>query len=184
MPTVKTSPEEIIHKSIQVFRRNGYYRTSMSDLAKATGLTKGAFYHHFTNKEEVMKMSLMATSKWFEKYIFSLAYDADVPHKKRLVLMGDRLLEAFSLHSGGCFFANTILETSHVEDTFLSELNGFFALFENALKHIFKSKYQGKVLENTIQQIIAEIEGSLILMQLKKDPKLLRNTLSRIQTRY
>lgn len=184
MPAVKTSPEEIIRTSIHVFRRNGYYRTSMSDLAKATGLTKGAFYHHFTNKEEVMKMSLMATSKWFEKNIFSIAYDPNVPHKKRLVLMGERLLDAFSLNSGGCFFANTILETSHVEDTFLEELNAFFERFEHALEQIFKSKYQGKTLKNMIQQVIAEIEGSLILMQLKKDTNLLRNTLNRIQTHY
>ncbi len=184
MPTVKTSPEEIIRTSITVFRRNGYYRTTMSDLAKATGLTKGAFYHHFANKEEVMKMSLKATSKWFKKNIFRIAYDVEIPHQERLSLMGDKLVEAFSIHSGGCFFANTILETSQVEDTFLSELNAFFAHFEDALENIFNTKYQGKALENRIQQIIAEIEGTIILMQLKRDTQLLRNAIERVKYHY
>ena len=61
MPLHKKSPEEIIKQSILVFRTNGYYRTTMNDLAKATGLTKGAFYHHFSNKEDVMKKSLQTT---------------------------------------------------------------------------------------------------------------------------
>jgi AcrR family transcriptional regulator len=75
MPLYKTTPEDIINKSIFVFRTNGYYRTTMNDLAQATGLTKGAFYHHFTNKEDVMKKSLEANSLWFENKIFSIAYD-------------------------------------------------------------------------------------------------------------
>ena len=46
MPLHKTTPAEIIKNSIKVFRKKGYYRTNMNDLAKETGLTKGIFYNH------------------------------------------------------------------------------------------------------------------------------------------
>jgi TetR/AcrR family transcriptional regulator, transcriptional repressor for nem operon len=179
MPLYKTTPEEIIKQSILVFRTNGYYRTTMNDLAKATGLTKGAFYHHFSNKEDVMKKSLQATSFWFEKKIFSIAYDETLSSKKRLVKMADVLFDAFTRSKGGCFFANTILETAHVEDTFLVEITQFFDLFEKALAHIYKEKYTKKELKDLTQQIIADIEGTIIIMQLKKEPELLKNAFNR-----
>jgi TetR/AcrR family transcriptional regulator, transcriptional repressor for nem operon len=179
MPLYKTTPEDIINKSIFVFRTNGYYRTTMNDLAQATGLTKGAFYHHFTNKEDVMKKSLEANSLWFENKIFSIAYDDTLSPKKRLVKMADVLFTAFTKHKGGCFFANTILETAHVEDTFLVEIDAFFTLFEKALANIYKKKYKGEALKDLTQQIIADIEGTIIMMQVKKDQNLLKKAFER-----
>ncbi len=42
---------QIIESAAHLFASKGFQGTSMSDLAAATGLTKGAFYHHFENKE-------------------------------------------------------------------------------------------------------------------------------------
>lgn len=41
----------IIEISFKLFLDKGYKNASMSDLVKATKLSKGAFYHHFKNKE-------------------------------------------------------------------------------------------------------------------------------------
>ncbi|HEX8657003.1 MAG TPA: TetR/AcrR family transcriptional regulator [Hymenobacter sp.] len=54
MPIQKITRKELLRTCIQVFRKQGYYRTSIQDLAQATGLTKGVFYHHFASKEEIM----------------------------------------------------------------------------------------------------------------------------------
>ncbi len=184
MPTQKTTPEDIIKKSVKVFRQNGYYRTTMNDLAKEIGLTKGAFYHHFSSKEEVMIKSLELTSSWFTKHIFSIAYQTELTPKERLLKMTDRLFEGFTVFKGGCFFANTVLETAHVEDTFLEEINHFFDNFENALISIYKEKYNQNQLESIIQETMADIEGSILLMQLKKDTQLLKNALNRSIKRF
>ncbi len=44
----------IIEKAAPVFNTKGYAGTSLSDLTAATGLTKGAIYGHFENKDAVM----------------------------------------------------------------------------------------------------------------------------------
>ena len=41
----------IIDTAARLFASKGFHGTSMSDLASAAGLTKGAFYHHFENKD-------------------------------------------------------------------------------------------------------------------------------------
>lgn len=43
----------IIEKTAPVFNRQGYAGTSLNDLSKATGLTKGSIYGNFENKDEV-----------------------------------------------------------------------------------------------------------------------------------
>ena len=43
----------IIETVAPIFNRKGYAATSMSDLTAATGLTKGAIYGNFKNKEEL-----------------------------------------------------------------------------------------------------------------------------------
>jgi AcrR family transcriptional regulator len=43
----------IIEKTAPIFNTKGYAGTSLSDLTKATGLTKGSIYGNFDNKDEV-----------------------------------------------------------------------------------------------------------------------------------
>jgi AcrR family transcriptional regulator len=45
--------QEIIAAASLLFTRKGFFGTSIADLAKATGLTKGALYHHFENKDAI-----------------------------------------------------------------------------------------------------------------------------------
>ena len=45
--------QTIIEKAAVIFNKNGYQRTTMSTLTRALGLTKGAIYGHFTDKDEL-----------------------------------------------------------------------------------------------------------------------------------
>ena len=54
--------EEIVNKSFALFLNKGYKACSLRDLENATGLTKGAFYYYFRNKEEILKSGI-------EKYL-------------------------------------------------------------------------------------------------------------------
>ena len=47
--------EDIIDCSYSLFLNNSYEAVSISEISKAIGLTKGALYHHFANKEELFK---------------------------------------------------------------------------------------------------------------------------------
>ena len=47
--------EYIIDQSYTLFLSRSYEAVSINDISKAIGFTKGALYHHFTNKEELFK---------------------------------------------------------------------------------------------------------------------------------
>lgn len=179
MPLQKTTPEEIIRKSIQVFRQKGYYHTTMNDLADAANMSKGVFYHHFKTKEGLMLKALQKTSAWFNKNIFKIAYQEGLDDREKLVQMTELTFQAFAQEPGGCLFSNTLLETAHAEETFVQEIKHFFKLWEDALFHIFKNHFpEGQSLE-IVQQVIADVEGSIILMQLYQDTHILKRALER-----
>lgn len=45
---------EIIEAAVSEFLENGYERASINSIALRAGLSKGGFYHHFKNKDEIL----------------------------------------------------------------------------------------------------------------------------------
>ncbi len=178
MPIQKTTPEEIIRNSIQVFREKGYYRTSLDDLAKAAGMSKGVFYHHFKEgKKEVMLLSLRAMRQWFRRHIFALGEQEGLSPKEKLEEIRKATFRAFTEVPGGCMFANTVLETALIEKTFLVEIRAFFDDWKDTLRNILANSYEGKELEDIVNRIITEVEGAIMLMQLYEDTGYLQKAL-------
>ncbi|WP_312286715.1 TetR/AcrR family transcriptional regulator [Chryseobacterium gleum] len=53
MSKAEKTKQHIIEKTATLFNTKGYISTSLSDITKATGLTKGSIYGNFENKDEV-----------------------------------------------------------------------------------------------------------------------------------
>jgi len=47
--------ETILSTALQLFSEKGYFNTSVHDIRKAAGVSIGAIYHHFDNKEALAK---------------------------------------------------------------------------------------------------------------------------------
>ena len=46
--------ERILSAALELFAQSGYLGTSMSDIAKQLGITKGALYKHYRSKQEIL----------------------------------------------------------------------------------------------------------------------------------
>lgn len=47
-------PQELLEAALAVFAERGYRNARIDDVAEAAGVTKGAVYHHFANKEQLL----------------------------------------------------------------------------------------------------------------------------------
>ncbi len=52
--------QQIIEAAFLLFLKKGFKAVKMSDIERAAKITRGTFYYHFTNKEEVLKEGLHA----------------------------------------------------------------------------------------------------------------------------
>jgi TetR/AcrR family transcriptional regulator, cholesterol catabolism regulator len=60
---------QFIEAAMKLFAEKGYYSTSIQDIVDAWGISKGAFYHHFSSKEDLM---LAVIRHHFEKMMASI----------------------------------------------------------------------------------------------------------------
>lgn len=77
--------EKLIQVALDQFLEKGYENTTITDLQKAFGLTKGGMYHYFSGKEEILDAVI-------EKGLGDLIdewrnYIKDLPEKDRLMFV-------------------------------------------------------------------------------------------------
>ena len=60
---------DLMDIAIDCFARYGYHSTSIDRIAKAAGLTKGAIYYHFKDKEEILFEAVKNRVSQFERRV-------------------------------------------------------------------------------------------------------------------
>lgn len=72
----------IVTMARRLFSELGYHRTGIGDIQSATGLTKGAFYHHFPTKEDVALAVLDAAECDYAECVFAPVMDEPDPEAR------------------------------------------------------------------------------------------------------
>ena len=119
MPWEKTFNEDkAIEAAMILFWEKGYTDTSMADLLKATGLTKGSFYNAFGSKHELFLKTLSKYDVENRRMALQKLIAMDSPVKSIEAFMDSIINEcAQDAEKKGCFLINVSLEiNSHQEE--------------------------------------------------------------------
>lgn len=104
MVCMTDTKDHILRTAFSFFINKSYKAVTMSDLEKATGLTKGAFYHYFKSKEEIY-------IEVIDKY-----YLANHMPQNEAIEKSGSLLEYISLHVSHIeWIAQKLKETTNVD---------------------------------------------------------------------
>jgi TetR/AcrR family transcriptional regulator, transcriptional repressor for nem operon len=177
----------IIEKSAPVFNIKGYSGTTLNDLMLATGLTKGAIYGNFRDKDEVALAVFQHSVKSLNKRVAE-HLTAKKTSIEKLVAYTDfyRTNWRKIFEKGGCPVQNASVEADdnilflkkHVQASIKS-----WAL--NLSKIIESGKVSGEVRQDIIARdyaysIISTLEGGILLSKIMNDKKFLFAALDRI----
>jgi AcrR family transcriptional regulator len=66
---------ELVARAGELFGRDGYAATSLDDVARAAGLTKGAVYHHFGGKTPLFRAALVRRQQMLAERLRAVAVD-------------------------------------------------------------------------------------------------------------
>jgi AcrR family transcriptional regulator len=75
--------QAIVAAAAELFARNGFGATSLEDIAATLGVTKGAFYYHIKNKEEILRLIYLTVLTVSEEPLRRIA-EADLPPTEKL----------------------------------------------------------------------------------------------------
>lgn len=154
--------KEIVNKSFFQFLNRGYKACSLKDLEKATGLTKGAFYYYFRNKEEILKAGiekyLSATSEISEEEFMQISSLREYMYMlvERKSYNAERLRELFDFFIIEVAFFQLVLE---VEALFPEYRQCIDELSKGRLSRweymVLKAKHQGEIKMNLDTSVLA-----------------------------
>src|SRR5574343_1079464 len=71
--------EALLDAAELVFAQRGVSRTSLQDIAKAAGMTRGAVYWHFKDKSELFNAMMERTASPMEESLQALAHTEQSP---------------------------------------------------------------------------------------------------------
>jgi TetR/AcrR family transcriptional regulator, transcriptional repressor for nem operon len=101
----------IIEQTAPVFNRKGFAGTSISDLTETTGLTKGALYGHFENKDQIASEAFQYAVNKVRQLVRDRIRHADSYKSQLLSLIGFYSEYVFSPPvAGGCPLLNASVE--------------------------------------------------------------------------
>ncbi len=110
--------EKILFIAFQTFLNMGFENTTMNDLVRKSGVSKGAFYHYFPNKEALYNAVI---DKFFLVYFKQIDWNT---FKNKTFFELEKIIKSFYIK-----FVNEINSLSK------SGLAGYYIMFFEACKH-------------------------------------------------
>jgi len=143
--------EYIIEKAYYLFLNHSYEAVTISDISKVVGLTKGALYHHFKNKEDLYKAVI-------DKH---LNLQIEVIHDENITLL--ECIDEIVGHS------RKVINTIVSEDKQFMTLN-YLSIFIDALRHYPKFiKEKGNITRDSVLKIRNILTKAIESGEIRKD---------------
>jgi len=178
----------IIETVAPIFNKLGYIGTSMSDLTEATGLTKGALYGNFENKEALALSAFEFNSKrLLSKIDEVLATGTSSLDKIFALTEFYRNYDVFTADLGGCPILNTGVDAQNnnrllaaASREAIKEIEGKIALvLENGVN---KGELNLPVTPlQFAKQLFTMVQGAIAMSTITRDKKYLVNTIAYLE---
>lgn len=160
----------IVQKVAPVFNKHGYMGTSLSELVAVTGLTKGAIYGNFANKEE---LAVLAFKQNVKALISPLSAEMD-RHDNAI----EKLFALTNYYRGyynkvktigGCPVLNVGIDANNVNPALFQVVKSTARKLEDGLRQVIETGIQKKEIKKQINAaayariIYGMIEGSVFM---------------------
>jgi len=176
MRNPEATKENILKRSGVLFNTNGYKATSISDITTATGLTKGAIYTHFTNKDELEQATL--------SYLSSQLFGKLKELTKSEITAGDKLRSIFIFFEsyisnpplkGGCPLLNAAIEADDAHVGLRKEALKILTILRSSVVSILQKGIEYEQIKPNVDKdffatlVIACLEGSIMMSKLERN---------------
>lgn len=184
-PRREDTRERILDAAQTLVMQRGFAGTAVDDILRATGLTKGAFFHHFPSKADLARVLV---HRFVERDVASFEdlsrrahAVADDPLQEAIVFLKLFEDDMCSLPEPypGCMLASYIYESAQ----FSPEVIDFVAEALRRWAHYFEEKFAAVMkirpprvevtASELAEMIVSLLEGAFILSRAYKDPKLI-----------
>lgn len=174
MKSSEITKNKVLKEAILLFNTKGYKTTSLSDITSATGLTKGAIYRHFENKEA---LEIAAFEKImlgvFNKMHDLVKNENNAKDKLFAVLNVFHSYIKNPILKGGCPLLNAAVEADDTNLDLKIKAQKALVILKNSVETILFNGIKHQQIKpntNIVQVatiIIATLEGGIMMSNLQ-----------------
>ncbi len=178
----------IIETVAPVFIKHGYVGTSMSDLTEATGLTKGALYGNFENKEA---LALAAYEYSINKLLMAidecLEIEGDSLDKLFSLTKFYRNYDVFTKELGGCPVLNMGVDAQDNNKLLAAAASETIKTIEGKIALVLEKGVNNNELHLPVtplqfaKQFYTMLQGAVAMSTITRDRKYLMNTVAYLE---
>ena len=188
MRNPETTKRTIIKESANLFNTQGYKATSISDITKATGLTKGAIYRHFESKSDLEQQALRSLSKLMFAEIGQSIRDAKTFQLKMEAIF--TFFETYMhtpMYEGGCPLLNVAVEADDTNLILRQQAFNMLAQLKSSVSKLVENGMKNNQVKpdtdadfySTI--IIATLEGGIMMSKLERSDDAITKTIKHLR---
>lgn len=178
----------IIERTAPIFNKKGYSGTSLADLTKATGLTKGALYGNFKNKDGIALAAFDHNRALVKKFFFGRSNTFNNP-LDQLLAIPDLVKQNFpqlAAH-GGCPILNTSVEADDNHPLLRNKVRQTIKSWRRNIESLIeKGKTAGLIKKEADPTryalvFITLMEGGLMLSKITGDLSFLHGAMDKLK---
>lgn len=189
MPTkAEKTTAYIIETVAPIFTKHGYVGTSMSDLTEATGLTKGAIYGNFENKEALALEAFKYNSQKLLEAIEKKLEIGDSALDKIFALTDFyRNYDTFILELGGCPVLNVGVDAKDNNVPLAGAAREMVRNIEGMIALVLENGVNNNELKLPVtplqfaKQMYTMLQGAVASYTITEDRKYLINTVAYLE---
>lgn len=171
---------DVVPDLTDVFREYGFEGASLKRIEAYTGLGKGSLYHFFPGgKEEMAQAALDHVAAWFEDEIFT-PLENDIYAARAIDRMFAGVTGYFRSGRRVCLMGAFALDRSR--DMFSDAIAGYFTRWIQTLaRALGRAGLSGLEAQALATQVIADIQGAIVLSRALNDPSIFEATIARLE---
>lgn len=187
-PKAERTRKFIITQTAPVFNRKGFAGTSMSDLMLATGLSKGAIYGRFKNKDQIALEAFDFNMKQITSVIGEMMTGLTSPVDK-LWVFPKFYREVFKRKHMklGCPIVNSAPEADDTHQAIRKHVNLAIKYWDQTIREIIKDAILEKEIRSEIDPgkiaaaMITQIEGGILITKSTGDMRYMNTALDQVE---
>lgn len=178
----------IIETVAPIFNRSGFSAMSLSKITEATGLTKGAIYGHFENKEELAIESFKFSVRKVLKDLNKTVNKGETPLEmlKNIAVFYEDYYE-YNKQFGGCPILNIGVDANNQNKVITQLVQSYnHRILERFSQLIEKAKETNEIKKSIDSMLYAKrffymIEGAVYMTHIMKDDSYLKDVSAVLQ---
>lgn len=170
----KNTRDQIVEAADQLFYRQGYERTSFSDIANVVQISRGNFYYHFKTKDEILDAVINARLANTRKMLDQWEIEGKTPAERIRSFIDILIVNRADIKRYGCPVGTLCTELAKLNHASQGEANKLFTLFRIWLRRQFVLLGRVADADALAMHLLARSQGVATLANAFHDEKFIR----------